>query len=273
MISSFSPFVLNQAQGQILYPCPNGYQHNSLGLCTPIISSSPNLQECPVGYIKSHSGVCELVGSSSETLSNATNQTLNQGSSLVQQPPNTAETEPLQQLQPLQQQPQPPPAQQQQWSTYQDPSGIFAISYPSNWIPTPGNDGGIMFRAPAETFSDKYVNAAVLVKSDTLPSLTNTLQAMTEYKLKSYSVSTPDDKLIQSQGTSLAGLPAHMVIVQFLSVGNFLDLWEMAKLMALEEWTVKDDKSYSILYITPVEKFEQYLPIAQQMINSFRILS
>jgi hypothetical protein len=145
MISSFSPFVLNQAQGQILYPCPNGYQHNSLGLCTPIISSSPNLQECPVGYIKSHSGVCELVGSSSETLSNATNQTLNQGSSLVQQPPNTAETEPLQQLQPLQQQPQPPPAQQQQWSTYQDPSGIFAISYPSNWIPTPGNDGGIMF--------------------------------------------------------------------------------------------------------------------------------
>jgi hypothetical protein len=86
-----------------------------------------------------------------------------------------------------------------------------------------------MFRAPAETFSDKYVNAAVLVKSDTLPSLTNTLQAMTEYKLKSYSVSTPDDKLIQSQGTSLAGLPTHMVIVQFLSVGNFLDLWEMAK--------------------------------------------
>jgi hypothetical protein len=129
-----------------------------------------------------------------------------------------------------------------------------------------------MFRAPAETFSDKYVNAAVLVKSDTLPSLTNTLQAMTEYKLKSYSVSTPDDKLIQSQGTSLAGLPAHMVIVQFLSVENFLDLWEMAKLMALEVWTVKDDKSYSILYITPVEKFEQYLPIVQQMINSFQIL-
>jgi hypothetical protein len=130
-----------------------------------------------------------------------------------------------------------------------------------------------MFRAPPETFSDQYVNAAVLVKSDTLPSVTNTLQAMTEYKLKSYSVSSPNDKLIQSQVTSLSGLPAHMVVVQFLSVGNFLDLWEMAKLMALEEWTVKGDKSYSILYITPVEKFEQYLPLAQQMINSFQILN
>jgi hypothetical protein len=96
---------------------------------------------------------------------------------------------------------------------------------------------------------------------------------MTEYKLKSYSVSSPDDKLIQSQGTSLSGLPAHMVVVPFLNVGNFLDLWEIGKLMALEEWTVKDDKSYSILYITPVEKFEQYYPIAQQMINSFQILS
>jgi hypothetical protein len=131
----------------------------------------------------------------------------------------------------------------------------------------------MMFRAPAELFSDNYVNAAVLVKSDPLPSVTNTLQDMTEYKLKSYSVSTPDDKLIQSQGTSLAGLPAHMVVVQFLNVGNFLGLWEIGKLMALEEWTVKGDKSYSILYITPVKKFEQYLPVAQHMINSFQILS
>jgi hypothetical protein len=63
-----------------------------------------------------------------------------------------------------------------------------------------------------------------------------------------------------------------MVVVQFLNVGNFLGLWDIGKLMALEEWAVKGDKSYSILYITPVEKFGQYLPIAQQMINSFQIL-
>jgi hypothetical protein len=43
--------------------------------------------------------------------------------------------------------------------------------------------------------------------------------------------------------------------------------------MALEEWTVKGDKSNSILYITPVEKFEKYYPIAQKMINSLQILS
>ena len=161
--------------------------------------------------------------------------------------------------------------QQQQWSTYRDPTGTFAVSYPTNWVSDQG-ESGIRFKAPAETFSDNYVNAAVLIMSDTLPSVTNTLQDMTEYKLKSYSVSTPDDKLILSQGTSLAGLPAHMVVVEFLNVGTFLDLWGIGKLKALEVWTVKGDKSYSILYITPVEKFEQYLPIAQQMINSFRII-
>jgi hypothetical protein len=204
---------------------------------------------------------------------NATNQTRNQGSSLAQQPHNTGGATPLQPPQPLQQQPQAPPVQQQQWSTYRDPIGIFGISYPSNWVSDQGESGSIRFKAPAETFSDNYVNAAVLIISDTLPSVTNTLQAMTEYKLKGYSVPSPNDKLIQSQGTSLAGLPAHMVVVEFLNVGTFLDLWGIGKLKALEEWTVKDDKSYSILYITPVEKFQQYLPIAQQMIDSFQILS
>jgi hypothetical protein len=125
---------------------------------------------------------------------NTTNQTRNQGSSLAQQLPNTEGAATFQQPQPLQRQPVQNqtssqsyslfPAQQQQWLTYRDPGGTFAVSYPSGWISVPGQNGGMMFRAPAESFSDNYVNAAVLVKSDPLPSVTNTLQAMTEYKLK-----------------------------------------------------------------------------------------
>ena len=261
ILPSFSPYSLNQAQGQISFPCPNGYQHNSLGLCVPIMSLNPTLQKCPGGYIKSHSGFCEPVGAS-PIFSNTTNQTQNQGSSLTQRQPVQNQT--LSQSQML------PSAQQQQWVTYRDPSGTYAISYPSEWDSIPGRDGAVMFRAPPETFSDQSINAAVLVNTDRLPSQTNTLQAMTEDKLKSYSVPTPDDKLIESQGTSLSGLPAHLVHVQFL--GSFPGLWELAPLMALEVWTVNDNSSYSILYLAPEEKFEQYLPIAQQMINSFQIL-
>jgi hypothetical protein len=106
MLPTFSPFSFNQAQGQILFPCPNGYQSNSLGLCEPVVSSNPNLQGCPDGYIMSPSGACELVGASPPILNNTTNQTQNQGSSLAQRPPNTSGAAPLQQPQLLQQQPQ-----------------------------------------------------------------------------------------------------------------------------------------------------------------------
>jgi hypothetical protein len=46
------------------------------------------------------------------------------------------------------------------------------------------------------------------------------------------------------------------------------------KLMALEEWTVKGDKSYSILYITPVEKFGKVLSYCtenDQLISDFKL--
>jgi hypothetical protein len=145
---------------------------------------------------RSSSGVCELVGGSSPTLNNATNQTQNQGSSLAQQPPNTGGAAPLQQqLQPLQQQQQqlnqtlfqlyPPTPTQQQWSTYQDPSRTFMISYPSNWISDPTENGSKTFWAPSETFSDKYeINAAVTVSGMGLTSQANTPQALTDDRLQ-----------------------------------------------------------------------------------------
>jgi hypothetical protein len=107
-LPSFSPFGLNQAQGQILSPCPNGYRTNSYGLCEPLVILNPNLLECPDGYIKNSSGDCEWVGASSLMFNNATNQTRNEGSLSTQQPPNTSGAAPLQQ------QPLIPPVQQQQ---------------------------------------------------------------------------------------------------------------------------------------------------------------
>ena len=122
MLPSFSPFGLNQAQGQILSPCPNGYRTNSYGLCEPLVILNPNLLECPDGYIKNSSGDCEWVGASSPMLTNATNQTRNEGSLSAQQLPNTGGAAPLQQ------QPLTPPVQQQQ---------PYVQSQPQLAIPSP----------------------------------------------------------------------------------------------------------------------------------------
>jgi hypothetical protein len=122
-----------------------------------------------------------------------------------------------------------------------------------------------MFRAPAETFSDKYdINAAVSAHSNSLPSLSNTLQALTESKLRNA------QNVIQSQGTTLSGLPAHMTL-KTISI-PWMDMGMGANQMMLEVWTVKGDKWYGILFVAPADKFEQYYPIAQQMINSFQVL-
>jgi hypothetical protein len=132
-LTSYSSFSLNQAQGQILFPCPNGYQSNSLGLCEPVVSSNPNLQGCPDGYIMSPSGVCELVGASPPILNNTTNQTQNQGSSLAQRPPNTGGAMPLQQPQLLQQQPLTSPS----FSSPLSPTTPFAATTPNTtFVPT-----------------------------------------------------------------------------------------------------------------------------------------
>src|SRR5215208_8481381 len=122
MLPSFSPFGLNQAQGQISFTCPDGYRTNSFGLCEPMVILNPNLLECPDGYIKNSSGDCEWVGASSPMLTNATNQTRNEGSLSAQQLPNTGGAAPLQQ------QPLTPPVQQQQ---------PYVQSQPQLAIPSP----------------------------------------------------------------------------------------------------------------------------------------
>jgi hypothetical protein len=271
MLLTLTPFSLNHAQGQISFPCPNGYQHNSLGLCEPIANLGPSLT-CPDGYIRNPSGVCELAGGTSSPVNNATNQSRNQGSSLAQQQPNIGRVTPNLQQQPQQNQTlsqlSPPPPSQQKWSTYQDPSKIFVISYPSNWISDAIEEGSKTFRAPSETFSDRYeINAAVTLSAMGLPSQANTLQALTDHRLQ------VSPNTVQSQATTLAGLPAHMIMRELSLSALFPDIGMGSNQMMLEVWTVKDGIWYHITFMAPSDKFHQYLPIAQQMINSFQILS
>jgi hypothetical protein len=137
LLSSFSPYSFSQAEGQILFSCPNGYQHNSLGLCEPLANLGPNLT-CPDEYNRNPSGVCESIGGTSSPINNATNQTRSSGSSVAQRPPNTGGAfEPLQQPQLPEQQPLPLPMQQQQPFVQSQPQ--LAIPSPplSLQVPTP----------------------------------------------------------------------------------------------------------------------------------------
>jgi hypothetical protein len=162
----------------------------------------------------------------------------------------------------------------QQLSTYQDPSGFFTISYPSNWIADPLDNGGIMFRAPQETFNDVYeINTALTVSVNSLPSLTGSLQDLTDYKLQIVAPGA-EQTIIESENTTLAGKPAYMVVKeQKYQYAGLVDIGMGDEQKLMEVWAINNDKWYDITFMAPTEKYESYFPIIHSMIDSFRILA
>lgn len=158
-------------------------------------------------------------------------------------------------------------------NTYTDPLGFFTLQYPPGWIIEPMKSGSVMFRAPQETFSDVYdINAAVTVSVNGLPSLTNSLQDLTDYKLKITAPMGAEQTIIESKNTTLSGKPAHMTVKeQKYQYAGIVDIGMGDEQKLMEIWTINNDKWYDITYMAPIDKYESYLPIIQPMINSFHI--
>jgi hypothetical protein len=128
-----------------------------------------------------------------------------------------------------------------------------------------------MFRAPSETFSDAYdVNAAVTVSINNLPSLSNSLQDLTDYKLR-ITISGFDQTMIESKNTTLANRPAHMTVKEQES--SIIDIGMGSEQKIMEVWTIYDDKWYNIMFVAPADRYETYFPVVHSMIDSFHIIS
>jgi eukaryotic-like serine/threonine-protein kinase len=67
-------------------------------------------------------------------------------------------------------------------------------------------------------------------------------------------------EFVYSNPTTLANLPAHEILV-----GNSV-------LKTMQEWTLKDERVFTITYEAGEEDFEYDLQVAQRMIGSFQII-
>lgn len=85
----------------------------------------------------------------------------------------------------------------------------------------------------------------------------DTLMAFSEYLI--------NFNLIESKPTTLMGEPAHEVL--FTSYREDLGVEIMTKSI----WTIKDNKAYSVSYNAKRDTFYTYLPVANEMIESFEI--
>lgn len=80
----------------------------------------------------------------------------------------------------------------------------------------------------------------------------------------------PEFSLIESSPTTISGnIPAHKVLYTFVKDDNDPRAGEVNKVMRI--WAVKDAKLYTVAYISEIDNFDTYLPLADKMVDSFRI--
>ena len=84
-------------------------------------------------------------------------------------------------------------------------------------------------------------------------------QNITLDEYTSMKINSTEDQLIESDSTTLANLPAHETVI-----GNSV-------LETMQVWALKGDRVFTITYQAE-EDFQNDLPVAKKMIESFEII-
>jgi eukaryotic-like serine/threonine-protein kinase len=145
---------------------------------------------------------------------------------------------------------------------YEDPSLGIKIEYPFNWTkidnPATASNPIVSFSPPQEGFSKLFIEVNKL----NLGNIT-----LSEYATNQINILGGmlfNFKLDQLSPTTIAGTEhAQMVVYTFM-----LQNIEFKK---MEIWLIKDSRLYTINYLAEEKKYLTYLPIAERMINTFRV--
>jgi eukaryotic-like serine/threonine-protein kinase len=140
---------------------------------------------------------------------------------------------------------------------YSNPTFGIRIQYPGDWgrldLSFLQNDSADINFYPLD---DPSGSLGVRIQVDSpLRSQNMTLDEYTSMKINSI-----EDQIIESSSTTLANLPAHVTVI-----GNSV-------LKTMQVWALKGDRVFTITYQAEEEDFQNDLPIAEKMIESFEII-
>lgn len=152
---------------------------------------------------------------------------------------------------------------QDEFKPYENTKLKLSIQYPSSWQKEERLNDFVTFVAPIVD-SSQYKSPAGLGISSL--SVTNvSLNTIAKVHLKNMSNNLKDFQLIESSDTVLAdNRPAKKI--------TFTALDGEEKKQALQLITKNNDKVYLITYKAYLDKYEQYFPIIQTMLNSLIFL-
>ena len=141
---------------------------------------------------------------------------------------------------------------------YSNPSFGFTLEFPSNWQ----KEESLTFVSPQGGI-DNQSPEVISIDSEALPTSDLNLDTYSEASLSQVK-SFQDFKLLNSSSTTLAELPAHMIVYSFIDESE-------TPLQNLQVWTVKNGTAYVITYTGTPEEFESSLPALQSVLDTFRL--
>ena len=146
-------------------------------------------------------------------------------------------------------------------------SPVYGIrtQYPDGWDVIIQNTSNsllsLRFNSPLENDTDSF-RENVILEINTVSNNT-ALSNFTSATLTSYLELYPDLELIELSSTNLTNnaIPAYKLVASIRQEG--LDFMQIL--------AIKEDKVYSILYSSEKTRYSTYLPIIEEMINSFEV--
>jgi hypothetical protein len=144
--------------------------------------------------------------------------------------------------------------------TYDDLITGFSIKYPPDWERAQHIDKSITFIAPKESNSDTFPAGLGIIFKEVASNMS--LSYISQTQLNTLKNLYPDINILESSDITFAGHPAHKII--FTATDSTLHLRK-----AMQIWFKDDTNKYLILYKADVEKFPQYLPTIEKMLNTF----
>jgi CheY-like chemotaxis protein len=148
----------------------------------------------------------------------------------------------------------------------------FSIQYPGTWKKMERNTQQVTQNSNTTIFiaTSPESDAGFTVSVQNLPRLGMELEEYTRTSIKSLEKSVRLFKLLEHDVSSAAvsGYPAHKV-----TYSGSLDTKDrdQVSVKVLQVWCILGNKVYLLSYAASPEKFEYSLPIAQRMLDSFRL--
>ena len=144
---------------------------------------------------------------------------------------------------------------------------LLAFEYPENWNITE-RDSGIWFSSPG----DGTGNFGIQIQ----PTQNKSMQELVRIQLVQYDKGFKDFRVLSSKNTTLLGSISNRTDYSFKTeepkfLGTNLFGVDTINFLAFAISTIKNDKLYSVTYISPAEKYNEFLPIAEKMLSTLRI--